>query len=222
MLDFSRLKYRLREIPVKSLFTEYPDLEEIYNEAKMMNGSASHKPISPQELMAFIVYSYDLQSPIVREASIHKRRLEALNLIDYIVRTEEDFAEKPELVQFVTGANPFVNRLALHYCKLQNSVDWMELCRLQDILDDVDLTLKSESEGTGSKSANEMLKIKLDIMEKSQKIRDKMRFLATGLFMADANLSNYSASHMILEKRKAIITPERYVSAKRAARETEE
>jgi hypothetical protein len=145
-----------------------------------------------------------------------------MELIGYPMKTEDDLKKRHELIQFVTGTNDFVNRLALHYCKLQNNFDWMELCSLQDLLDDVDLTLKQESEGAGNKSANEMLKIKLDIREKSKKTRDEMRTISTVLFMNDSQLINYAASQMILEKRKPIITPERFVAKKREEREARE
>ncbi len=215
-MDFSKLKYQLRDIKLKDTFLEYPALEEIYNEVYILWGEKpEHAPLTKQELMAFIVYAYDLQSPLCQEPSIHKRRAKSMELIGYPVITEADFKGKTEQVSLIVGSNEFVNRLALHYCKLQNSFDWIELCSLQDILDDVDITLKSESAGTEKKSAQEILKLKLEIRQKSKGTRDEMRTLASGLFMNDVNLLNFAASHVILEKRKPLIIPERIVAKKR-------
>ena len=222
MHDFSNLKYKLREVQAPDLFRVYPELEQIHYEAKLIHGSAEHSPLSPQELMAFVVYAYDLKSPIVQVPSIHRRRAEALELVGYPMKTEDDLRKYRAYIQFVTGTNDFVNRLALQYCKLQNTFDWMELCSLQDLLDDVDLTLKQESEGTEKKSAQEILKLKLEIRDKSTKTRNEMKALATSLFLNDVNLISYAASQIILEKRKPIITPERYVAKKRAEREAEQ
>lgn len=213
MLDYTRLKYRLDEVNNKDLFTKYPELEEIYYEALIVHGkdNADHAPLNKKQLMSFVIYSYDINSPISREPSIHKRRHAALELLEFKLQTEQDFDKNKDLVQFIKGDNLFVNRLSIHYCKLQNSFDWSELCSLQDILDDVDYTLKSESAGAGNKSANEMLKIKLDIREKSKSTRNEMRVLANNIFAADVKMLDYVAAYQILEKRKAIITPERYM-----------
>jgi hypothetical protein len=209
------MRYNLTNI--KGLLDAYPDLKTIYREAVSMHPS-NELPINDfltaDEIMAFVVHSYHLQSDLVRkEPSSHKRRQQALFTIGYTIKTAEDIEKNPALVELIVGRNDFVNRLALHFCKFENSIDWIELCSLQDIMDDVELTLRSESEGTDKKSAQEILKLKLEIREKATKTRAEMRNLAINLFSNDVRLLDYAASHMILEKRTRIISPESYSAA---------
>jgi len=208
--------YKLSDVPVKQLFATYPELEVIYDEAATIHKSTGstlieHSPLSKEELMYFIVLSYHLHSKLARESSIHKRRRQALSGIGIEI-TEKS---SQGLVALVLGKNEFVNRLALIFCKYENSPAWIELCAIQDILDDVFLTLKLESEGTEKKSANEMLKIKLEVNAKAESLRQKSKQLSAELFMGDSNLNNLSASQMLLEERIKIITPERFVKAQR-------
>ncbi len=209
--------YKVADIKPSEVFTTYPALETIYNEAVEIHKTAQTgvpchaEPLTPQELMTFIVYVYHLHSPLVRENSIHKRRRQALERVGH----ETNDKSSEALLHLIIGANEFVNRLALIFCKYENSVAWTELCSIQDILDDVFLTLKVESEGTEKKSANEMLKIKLEVNAKAEGLRTKMRQLSTELFIGDNALLNLSASQILLEERKKIITPERFVAAQK-------
>lgn len=213
MQETGKLKWDLRNTPYDKVFDLYPELQKIYQEVvQMQSEPPQYEPLHAGQLMQFIVFSYDLNSPIAREASIYKRRAEALKMIGIPLATAGD-VEKYRA--FIGGQNSFVNHLAIHFCKLQNSFDWIELCSLQDILDDVDRTLKEETEGTEKKSAQEILKLKLEIREKSQKLREEMRSIAQRLFFNDGELLNFSAAHSILEKRIAIISPERLVAKDR-------
>ena len=208
--------YKILEVEPKEILKTYRELETIYNESVTIYKSiglntVSHNPLDKESLMWFIVAVYHLQSPFVRESSIHKRRKQALEKLGYSVTTASD----KELLELVVGKNEFVNRLALIFCKYENSPAWIELCATQDILDDVFLTLKLESEGTDKKSANEMLKIKLEVNSKAEGLRQKMRSLSNELFAGDNSLNNLSASQILLEERIKIITPERFVKAQK-------
>lgn len=229
MLDFSKMKWRLRDHQPSGIFKVYPDLQVLYNEVRMMVQDTpssnileneeepwearNHKGMSPQELMCFIVWSYHIGSPLVQEVSMHKRRAKALGFIGTPIETAEDLQRNKPLVQYIVGANSFVNRVALHLCKFENNFKWIELCRKQDMMDDVFLTLKEEQMGTEKKSANEILKIKLEIESKAEALTNKINQLAQEIFMGDLQLIDYAASHVILEQRKALISPERVVAA---------
>jgi hypothetical protein len=235
-LDFSKMRWKLREHPnpVNTLFSIYPDLEVLYNEVKMMYGDevsffaafgeeedekkprSLHEGLSPQQLMAFIVYAYHIHSPLSTEMSMHKRRGNALELIGFTdIKTAEGLEREKVLVQYIVGRNSFVNRLALHFCKFENNFDWIELCRQLDLIDQVFLTQNEEMLGTEKKSANEILDIKLKIESKLDGMRTRATRLAKEIFNNDTNLINYAAAHLILEKRKPIISPERYVAQQR-------
>lgn len=208
--------YSIADVKPKEIFKKYPELKNVYDEAINIYTSVSdkeinHEPLSPQELMWFIVGVYHLKSALIRESSIHKRRRQALSQLGYEIKQDSDKA----LVSLVVGQSEFVNRLALIFCKYENSPAWIELCATQDILDDVFLTLKLESEGTDKKSANEMLKIKLEVNTKAEGLRLKMRQLSNELFVGDSALNNYSASQILLEERIKVITPERFVRAQK-------
>lgn len=212
MADYSSMKWDVKSTPTNELFSTYPDIEIMYLEVNaMMQGTGIktiHTPLSPQEIMAFIIYAYHLRSPLVTAfPSIHKRRLEALRCVGYTPVSVQGQQPDKNLMDIIVGANDYVNRLALHFCKFENNYAWITLCREQDILDDVLLTLKQESDGTEKKSAQEILKIKLDIRQKAQDVESKIERLSQELFRDDHNLLNFAASHILLEKRR-MITPE--------------
>ena len=201
--DFKTLDHK------DKLFNLYPELLNIYEDSvSIYDDDINHKPLSKEELMMFIVYSYHLKSPIVKEPSIHKRRQMALGLIGYDIKTEKDFSEQPELLSFIIGTNQFVNRLAIIFCKFENNYDWMELNRLQELVDDSALLLKEEAAASKNKSASEMQIIKFNMEKQSEPYRQKIRQLAQQIFQNDTNLLSFAASTLLLEKRRRLITPE--------------
>lgn len=209
MMDFSKMKWDIKHTPINKLLKTYPDLQIIFKEAVEIHpDTIEHSPLTPEEVMAFVVYTYHIKSPFAKETSIHKRRIEVLKELGFTIGNEKELRENTDLVQFIVGSNGFVNRLALHFCKLENSVDWIELCSLQEMLDDVYLTLKEETEGTDKKSAQEILKLKIEIRQKAQPFREQMRTISRELFSGDEEIINQVASHIILEKRKRLLVPE--------------
>ena len=151
-MDFTGLKYDLRATPIDKLFEVYPDLYVLYSEVISFawKGKATpHKGLTAEQAVALVVYSYHHTSPLVKQfASMHERRREALKLLSYTIETAADLQKKAEYVPYILGANPFINHLAIHLCKFEkNSHKWIELCRKQDMLDDVFMTLKEEIGG---------------------------------------------------------------------------
>lgn len=205
-MDFSKSKYNC-QLSDKDFLKTYPELLTIYSEVESMQ-TGGHEPLTKAQVIKFTCLSYHLHSPIARESSIHQRRKEALAFLGFPIITKQDFEDNKEIVSLITGSNTFVNRLAIHFCKFENNIDWAELCSLQDMLDDVYLTLKEETEGTDKKSAQEILKLKIEIRSKAQPLREQMRSISQQLFQNDTNLINYSAAHMVLEKRKRLLMPE--------------
>lgn len=215
------MKYDFKQMThVNQLFLEYPILKTIYSEAVELHlasgESVEHAPLSNEQLMMFIVYSYWEHSEIAPTPSIHQRRQQALTLLGFELTTEEQMKDNRNLVAMIIGASEFNNRLALHFCKMHNNIDWIELCRLQDIVDDTFLALKEEapeSEKGKQMTATELLIKKVQLEEKMKPIRETMRQLAASIFSGDKDLLSMAASHLILEKRRRIITPEHYAQA---------
>ena len=75
--------------------------------------------------------------------------------------------------------------------------------------------LKSDTEGTEKKSAAEMLSIKIKLEQQAEGIQQRINQLATEIFAGDNILTTIAAAHEIIEKRKPLTTPERWVSHKR-------
>lgn len=217
MLDFKSMKWDLQNTPISELFVKFNDLFQLYNEVFLLCGRPSepHEGISKEQIVSLVVYTYHINSPLVQqEASIHKRRYKALTLLGIEVKEP---LEKSPYLPYVVGDNTFLNRLALQFCKLEDNFKWIELVRKSEMSDDIFLTLKLEMAGSGNKSANDIMKIKLDIEAKAEGLQNRIQQLASEIFRNDSHLLNIAASHEILEKRKAIITPERFVSSKKAA-----
>lgn len=215
------MKYDVKDLPHKQLFAKYPDLELIYSEAKELHdiagGEIEHSPLSREEVMIFIVYSYHLKSPIIKEMSIHKRRQQALGLLGYELNTREQIEQNSALADVIVGRNEFINRLSLHFCKFEQSFDWMELVRLQDMMDDVFLAMKESADGS-KKTAAELLVVKTNLEKNTELYRNKIRALAQQIFSNDENLINLAPVHVILQNRRdKIISPERYAKAKQAS-----
>ncbi len=196
----------------KNLFTTYPELERVYKDCMEICSVAElpteHEPLTKEELMMLITYSYHLHSPIIKEISIHKRRQIALGMIGYELKTEKDFKDNPELFSFIIGKNEFVNRLALVFCKYENSYDWLEICRISELIDDSFLLLKEEAASKGSKSATEIQIKKFEMDKIADPYRQKIRQLSQNLFQNDNDLISFAASTLLLEKRKRLLVPE--------------
>lgn len=217
MLDFKLMRWDLQNTPPSELFTIYNDLFQLYSEVHLLCGRPKdpHKHITKEQIISLVVYTYHINSPLVQqEASIHKRRYKALTLMGIEIKEP---IEKSQHFNYIIGNNTFLNRLALQFCKLEDNFKWIELIRKSEMADDIFLTLKLEMQGAGAKSANDIMKIKLDIEAKAEGLQNRIQQLASEIFRQDSNLLNMVASHEILEKRKAIITPERFVSSKKAA-----
>jgi len=219
-MDFNGFKYNLRETPIDDLFSVYPELYALYSETLAILGKGKqspHKGLTAEQAVALVVYSYHHTSPLVKQfASMHERRKEALKLLSYTIETAKDLERQPEIVTYIIGANPFINHLAISLCKFEpNSHKWIELCRKQDMLDDVFLTLKEEIGGTEKKSAAEMLSIKMKLEEQAEGLQRRINQLASEMFTGDSELTLMAAAHDILEKRKPIISVGRHVAKKR-------
>ncbi len=219
-MDFTGLKYDLRSTPIDDLFTKYPDLYVLYSEVLSFawKGKATpHKGLTAEQAIALVVYSYHHTSPLVKQfASMHQRRKEALKLLSYTIENEADLKKQPEIVTYIIGGNSFVNHLAIQLCKFEpHSHKWIELCRKQDMLDDVFLTLKEEFGGTEKKSATEILSLKLKLEQQAEGLQGRINQLAAEMFTGDAELTLMAAAHDILEKRKPIISVGRYVAKKK-------
>lgn len=211
------MNYNVSE--AKGLFKTYPNLKSIYEEVCEIHESAGEEvehPLTEEELLAFIVLSYHIKSPLSRELSIHKKRQMALTELGYTIKTEQDINSNPELAKLIIGRNQFVNRLALHFAKGENSFDWLELCRLSDMLDDVFLALKEDASGS-KLSSTELLLKKTKLESETEPIRLRIKQLAQTIFAGDDNLLNLTASHVILEQRIRILSPESYAKAMKAA-----
>lgn len=208
-----KMKWQLTGLPHNQIFATYPYLRVLYNEAVDLHADdISHRPLSPEQIMAFIVYTYHIRSPFVKDASMHKRRAQVLEHLGF--QLGKDVSE--EMAQLITMQNLFVNRLALHFCKNENNFKWIELIRKQEMLDDVWLVLKEETAGTEKKSAVEILSQKQKVDKQSKETVADIMQLSNELFAGDVDLVDYVSSQVIAEKRVALITPER-VAAMSAA-----
>ena len=222
-MDFTGLKYDLRATPIDKLFEVYPDLYVLYSEVLSFawKGKATpHKGLTAEQAVALVVYSYHHTSPLVKQfASMHQRRKEALKLLAYTIENEADLKKQPEIVTYILGANGFINHLAIRLCKFEpNSHKWVELCRKQDMLDDVFLSLKEELGGTEKKSAAEMLSIKIKLEQQAEGLQHRINQLAAEIFTGDSELTLMAAAHDIIEKRKAILVPERQAEKQKLGR----
>lgn len=223
-MDFANLKYDLRSTPIDQVFSKYNDLFQLYQGTYAFvekSNDSPHPGLSAEQAMCMVVYSYHQSSPLVRQyASMHQRRKEALKLLEFTIERAEDLVRNKDIIQYIRGSNRFVNHLAIQFCKFEpNSHKWIELCRKQDVLDDVFLALKTDTEGTEKKSAVELLTLKLTLESKAEGLQTRINQLASEIFAGDDNLSLMAAAHDILEKRKAILTPERAVAAKKMKNE---
>ena len=220
-MDFERIRWNIKSTPDKDLFDAYNDLFQLYSETCQIlsyrpsdAAERPHAPLSPEQVVKLVIYAYHQYSPFAHEPSMHKRRLLALREIGYSITTEADIEGNKVITAFIVGDNTFVNHLAIRFCKQEpNSFDWLELCRLLDMIDDVYLTLKAEQAGAGNKGANEILKVKLAIDKDAMGLRQRATDLANKIFNGDERLINTVAIHDLFEKRISLITPQRIVKA---------
>lgn len=220
MMIFDSFKYDLRSIPIGKVFDKYPDLYQLYAEtlAVVNSDKSPHDGLTAEQVVCLVVYAYHHTSPLVRQyASMHIRRKEALKLLSFTLENAEDLVKQEGILPYIIGANKFVNHLAIQFCKFEpNSHKWIELCRKQDMLDDVFLALKGDLDGNEKKTAAEILTIKMKLEQQAEGLQIRINQLASEIFSGDTELTPLAAAHSILEKRKPIISPARAVGAKKA------
>lgn len=208
MADFSKMKWRIDLVPLnEQVMDKFDDLRVIYEEAVSLYLGKLNVPLSADVIMRMVVYAYHIKSPYAIETNIHIRRQRAL--IEAGIKFT-DAKPSDDIVGVIMGINPFINYLALHFCKFENNMKWMTLCNKLDLLQDSILLMKEESGGTEKKSATDIFNVKLRNENLIDGIRGQIEQLSAQVFINDADLINYAYSARILEQRKRINTPERF------------
>ena len=213
--EYLRMKWQLQSLsPKTNILKEFPELAEIYNEALAFgipNNCGEY--LSESQVMKFIVYTYHYYSPFAQKvADPADRKKKVLREIGVdLVKAEKDETAKVYFVTLITGRNPFVSYLSLHFLKYENNYKWLEACRLNELISDTYIMLQdnnSEKQNSAQFAAS-----RATAYEKSKNYRKDYDTLCRQLMADDLALQDYMASHILREKRKAIITPERYVLA---------
>ncbi len=164
--------------------------------------------------MAYIVFCYSFHSPYAQKvADILERKKMILKDIGVdLQKVEANKEHKVIISKLILARNDFASHVSLTFLCHENNYKWLEICRLSELISDTHLMLQEVDIGS-KKTAAEIAKYKAEAYQKSKPYRVDMDRLMREVAQEEVALQNFIASHILLEKRRALITPERVALA---------
>jgi len=181
--DFENLRIPVHLVPSGKNVYSHKDCSEFsrFKEFK------EKLPFNKSLVLKYIVYCYDMGSPLASEKDLGRRKDQAFELAGYETNKKGDWV-LDEVHDIRKNKNEIVNRMILRYCRMQKEFKWPLLSTLLEqyhkVLEDVLL---------GEKPSKDPLKAVKDIEDLSDEI-----------FMKDKNLV-VSAEEVIEEEKGDIV-----------------
>lgn len=152
------------------------------------------------KVIAYIVYTYDLNSPFVKKyESISKRKKYAASEAGF---EHKDYKYAKDVEDMIDCDNVVINGMSLKYCQLQMNDEWTALCTYKEAL---------YSELKKLKNPDKDDKIK-DIIETTKKLREEIRELTLRFLVRDNTDGLVYDFHSAIETDELIPRPEEIAS----------
>jgi len=214
--EFSRMKWAIHKVALSdSIFDNFLPIQQIYTEClSVFNDTLSIEPfLTADQAMRFTIYAYHQQSPFVqRIGDVVERKKACLKEAGVnLGKWDADGDGKAFFVSILLARHEFMSYLSLTFLKFENNLKWTQACMLGEMIAKIDFSLQSSD--SGKQNAAQLAKTQTEAYTKSKDLRRDYDKVCKELFNEDMQLQNYMASYILKEKRKAIITPERYVQA---------
>ncbi len=191
-MDFTKLKWRINEIPFEVKITEvYPELAEIFKEH-----------IQPLEDLGsfdifarYIIYCYHKGSPLIAKMleDVRARKRKALDLAGVDLTAEGN----QELINSILNNEcEAVGYAVLQFLKFENSIGHLQICLQTEALCQYNYELIDAKKGADK---TQTVKAISDLTTLLDRIKAQH-------FKMDNDMGDFTASYQIIENRR--ITPE--------------
>jgi hypothetical protein len=153
---------------------------------------------------------YHKKSPFVSNvADVIDRKVQALGYLGVKRNKEGKFSKEIDDIIFVR--NEALAYITIHFIKYENDRMWAKYCVNSELYWRAMFLTMKEGDTSGSKGADEILKIQLENKKKLSDIEREMEAQESTIFADDKDVANYVPSYIEREK-KALITPEDYAA----------
>ena len=205
-----KCRWRIDHIQKGELCYEvYPELAEIFKPF-IANYNESDNQISIDLLIRYVVLVYHRYSPYaINEQNIIKRKIDVCELIGLNI-------EDKEVEKVIANRNKFVNVAVIHFLKQESSIDWFELNQYLESYYQIMSALTDDSDDIGTKTIQDIAKIKLGIVKEMKQIKSEIEQLTAKVFREDSDMLNYVERYKKAEEENfVVLSPEDFVKSKR-------
>jgi hypothetical protein len=203
--DFDNLLFRVNEVPAKvSVLSHFEKLGEHHEFNLELDGFEKDR----SNIIKYIVYVYDRNSPFLRIEDIVKRKVQAALKAGFRAKIKNNRRQfKTEVDYMLKGYNQNVNKMIVRYCRMQKSKKYMILVAMEEgFWGSLDRALTR-----GTNDSQDDIKKRQQILFEEEKNANKIERLTLELLNEDNNRNLMDTLYEVVDeenKRKLRITPE--------------
>ena len=186
--DFNNLLFAVHLVDLKNcdVHKQFPDLT-FYPEFSKENFAKLPKQFKPAQILAYIAYTYDINSPYVKVYDhLIKRKKQAANAALFDKDSSGKFTTDAELI--LSNKNSIVNAMIIRYLRIIKNSKWSSLISYTEALNAAELVLVSPMADHKEKSANLTMSITLreeiEVLQKSFLSNDESGDIIKELYSA--------------------------------------
>ena len=206
--QWAKMRWNIHALqPKSSVLTEFSDLNQIFTG---LDEEFDKCELDKENLVRYIILVYHKKSPFVSNvADVIDRKVQALGYLGVKRNKEGKFSKEIDDIIFVR--NEALAYITIHFIKYENDRMWAKYCVNSELYWRAMFLTMKEGDTSGSKGADEILKIQLENKKKLSDIEREMEAQESTIFADDKDVANYVPSYIEREK-KALITPEDYAA----------
>lgn len=159
--DFDYLLFKVHLVDLKNcdIYKQFPDLV-YYPEFSKENFEKIPKRFKPAQILAYIAYTYDINSPYVKVYDhLIKRKKQTANAALFDKRATGEFVPDAEMI--IANKNTIVNAMIIRYRRLLKNSAWSSLISYTEALYDCEQVLVNPMAESKEKTANLAMSITL-------------------------------------------------------------
>ena len=189
--DFDKLLWQVHKIDLDrdNIFQKIPDIS-YYDEFS----ASINLPIN--NVIAYIVYCYDMNSPIVRKYdNINRRKKLAAKKAGF---DESDGVFNSKVDSMLSGNDIVINGMILRYCRIQNNDDWGLMQTFREAMHKLEKKLIAPDDKSSEK----------DIIKNLTTLRDELNNISKKFLVNDRTDGLVYDFHTAIESDDLIPRPE--------------
>lgn len=189
--DFDKMLWHVHKLDLDrdDVFEKIPDIN-YYDVFK------KEVPVPKNKVIAYIVYSYDMNSPFVRKYDNVNRRKRFAAKKAGLVSKDGDIEDNVE--SMMSGDNIIINGMILGYCRIQNNDDWGLMQTFREAMYKGEANLLNPKDNDKEK----------DIIDNLTKLRKELKELGIKFLVNDKTDGLVYDFHTAIESDDLIPRPE--------------